>query len=227
MWTDSDTFEFFVPAKSITIQKSGDPSTPTRRWIQGIASTPHLDLQNESVDQGGIDFSYFLEHGFFNDDHKSGPEYKVGQPTEAKVTPHGLWVKGFLFEGNPRADAYWELLNSLKTSGSSRKVGFSIQGKVKRREGNKITECWIQDIAITASPVNTATWAEVVKSLTAANSPLSPESLDEDLKKEVEGDEVEKGLSFEEAVSYYISDFGLPREVAESVASYVYSNDGE
>jgi hypothetical protein len=58
------------------------------------------------------------------------------------------------------------MLERLERSGSSRKVGFSIQGKIMRREGNSILKCWLQDVAITASPVNTHTWAEVVKSLT-------------------------------------------------------------
>lgn len=219
MWsaTDPDSFSFFVPANALTIHKSSDvDGASPRKWIQGIASTPHVDLQNEVVDQAGIDFSYFLEHGFFNDDHKSGPENKIGQPTEAKVTPHGLWVKGFLFEGNPRADAYWELLQSLKVSGSQRKVGFSIQGKVKRRDGNKIRECWIQDIAVTASPVNTATWAEVAKSLSAPQATV--------VEPEENIESVEKGLSFDDAIKFYIEDCGLPPDVAKSIAEHVYGD---
>lgn len=161
-----DTFEFFVPAE---IRKS-EPGElkDTKRWIQGIASTDHVDLQDEIVVQSGIDTSYFLKYGYINDDHKPGPEHKVGEPTEARSTKAGLWIKAFLYEGDgtERCDYWWSMLERLERSGSDRKVGFSIQGKIMRREGNSILKCWLQDVAITASPVNTHTWAEVVKSLT-------------------------------------------------------------
>lgn len=159
---EKDTFTFFVPISSL--QKSED-TKDGKRWIQGIASTDDLDLQGEKVIQNGIDTGYFLEHGYFNDDHKPGPENKVGEPTECKVTKAGLWVKGFLYKGKERADYWWEHLNSLVQSDATRRAGFSIQGKVERRAGNSIVKCWLQDVAITASPVNTKTWAEIVKSL--------------------------------------------------------------
>jgi hypothetical protein len=208
-----------------------------------VASTSHRDLQGEFVEQHGIDFSYFLKHGFFNDDHKAGPENKVGQPTECKITKNGLWVKGFLFKNQPRADHYWELMQALKESGSDRTVGFSLQGKVKRRDGSTIKECWIQDIALTPAPVNTATWAEIAKSLsamqwdfsksepsdkeeddtekaqTAGGSPLVKESLD-GAKYE---DRVSKGLSYEEAVEFYVSRHGLTKEAAAAVADVVFA----
>lgn len=163
---DKDTFNFFIPITSF--QKSegeGKDKKDGKRWIQGVASTDDLDLQGETVVQSGIDTGYFLEHGYFNDDHKAGPENKVGEPTECRITKAGLWVKGFLYKGKERADYWWEHLNSLEQSEATRKAGFSIQGKVMRRAGSSITKCWLQDIAITASPVNTSTWAEIVKSL--------------------------------------------------------------
>jgi hypothetical protein len=163
-----DTFSFFIPiepiAKASADAKDKDDKGD-KRWIQGIASTEDRDLQDEVVQQTGLDLSYFLKHGYINDDHHQGPEAKVGEPTDARVTKAGLWIKGFLFKGHQRADYWWELLNALDQSGSTRKVGFSIEGKVLRRTGKSIVKCWIKDIAITASPVNTATWAEVAKSL--------------------------------------------------------------
>lgn len=155
-------FSFFVPA---TVTKGGADGND--RLIAGIASTNDLDLQGERVVQSGIDVSYFLKHGWINDDHKPGVENKVGEPIEAKITKDGLWIKASLLKGKERADYWWEHITSLQQSGSKRKVGFSIQGKVQRREGNSITKCWLQDVAITASPVNTKTWGDVVKSLSA------------------------------------------------------------
>jgi hypothetical protein len=159
-----DVFSFWVPmqiSKGTSTGKGGKK----RRWIQGIASTKDVDLQLETVEQYGIDFSYFLKYGYFNNDHKPGFENKVGQPTECRVTKEGLWTKGYLFENHKIADSIWELALSLEASQSNRKLGFSIQGKVSRRAGRKIIKCWIQDIAITAAPINTNTWLDVVKSL--------------------------------------------------------------
>jgi len=225
-WLDDDTFSCFIPAQMVLV-KGGDKGADKsgKYWIQGIASTDAKDLQGEVINQAGIDLSYFLEHGYFNDDHKPGPENKIGEPTEAKVTKNGLWVKGFLYPHKEKAVAYWDLMQNQAASGSKRKVGFSIQGKVLRRNGSTIEKCWIQDIAVTTQPVNTTTWAEIAKSLanqkwnlasekkedeaekavTAAASPLVPESL-EGKKKDVV---VAKSLSFEEACAQVRSQTGI------------------
>lgn len=245
-WISEDTFSCFVPAQMVVVKGGENGADKSgKRWIQGIASTDSRDLQGEIVNQGGIDFSYFLKHGYFNDDHKPGPDAKVGQPTEAKITKNGLWVKGFLFKNNDpnkktKADEYWDLMQQIASSQSDRKVGFSIQGKVIRRNGNTIEKCWIQDIAITTQPVNTATWAEIAKSLSAQSwdlqkdkkaeeekkdaekalsvaggSPLVPQSL-EGAKKDVV---TAKSLSFSDACSLVKSQTGITDDVA--VASIV------
>lgn len=245
-WTSEDTFSCFVPAQMVVVkggEKGADKSG--KRWIQGVASTDARDLQGEIVAQGGIDFAYFLKHGFFNDDHKPGPEHKVGEPTEAKLTKNGLWVKGYLFKSpegkTTKADEYWDLMQQLEASGSNRKVGFSIQGKVIRRNGNTIEKCWIQDIAITTQPVNTATWAEIAKSLsaqkwdlvkddenkketekalTATGSPLVPESLEGKQKDIVTA----KSLSFDEACSFVKSKLGLTDDdAAKAIVRVAFS----
>ena len=155
-------FHFFVPIEAVVKAKGDKDET---RWVQGIASTSTKDLQGEVVNQNGIDYGYFLKYGYINDDHKDGPEHKVGEPVECRMTKKGLWVKAKLYKGKERSDFWWEHINALEGNKSSRKVGFSIQGKIIRRSGNTILKCWLQDVAITASPVNTNTWAEIVKSL--------------------------------------------------------------
>jgi len=54
------TFSFFIP-----LVKSED-ATDDRRIIQGVASTPHTDLQNEVVVQKGINIDYFVDRGKLN-----------------------------------------------------------------------------------------------------------------------------------------------------------------
>lgn len=236
-WLDNNTFSFWMPAQAIVLSKGKKDGADQegRRWIQGIASTSARDLQGEIIEQNGIDFSYFLKYGFFNWDHKDGPDEKVGEPTECRLTKNGLWVKGFLWQDKKRADDVWEMMRSMSTSNSNRKMGFSIQGKVKRRAGDIIKSCWIQDIAITACPVNTSTWAEIAKSLSAqewdssaeeeekaltTSTPLVPESL-EGKQKDVKT--LDKSLSFEESVAWIQSTTGMSKDGAEAAARTIFS----
>lgn len=239
-------FSFFIPASVVKAEKDKDG----KRWIQGVASTDHTDLQGEKVDQKGIEYDYFLKHGYINDDHKSGPEHKVGEPVEAKMTKDGFWIKGFLYKGKDRADHWWEHLNSLQQSGSKRRVGFSIQGKVQKRRGNRIEKCWIQDVAITASPVNTHTWAEIAKSLahdewedkegdekalsTSSGAAMIPESLEGKQKTttwkglypdfyNIPGD---ADLSYEDCVRLLQLQKGWSRNTAETVTDAIFIKKG-
>jgi hypothetical protein len=168
-----EDFKFFVP---MSIAKGGDigESTNSKRWIQGIASTEDEDLQGEVVIQSGIDTSYFLKYGYINDDHKQGPKHKVGEPTECRVTKAGLWIKAFLYKGQEQSEYWWDLMKAQEQSGATRQIGFSIEGKIIRRAGKSILKCWLKDIAITASPVNTHSWAEIVKSLSAERWCIHP-----------------------------------------------------
>ena len=198
-------FDFWVPITKAKTKEDG-----SLRVIEGIASTPHIDLQNETVDQSGIDFKYFLNHGYFNWDHKPGSENKIGEPWECKVTPNGLYVKGIIYKGKKVADNVWEHIQTLSSnSDSKRKVGFSLQGKTVRRNGKSILKCWIQDVAITTAPINHNTYLDIVKSLgtsswcsepgsdicsccmnktlSATGSVLVPESLDSNAKVQLYG----------------------------------------
>lgn len=237
-WKDHDTFEFWMPAQAISksTKKESKEDPHGRRWIQGIASTSSRDLQGEVVEQNGIDFSYFLKYGYFNWDHKPGEDNRVGEPTEATITKNGLWVKGYLYPKGVKktADDIWEHMHATAAAGGRRKMGFSIQGKVQRREGTTIKKCWIQEIAVTSCPVNTTTWAEIAKSLSAqtwdlekdeaekaviAENPLVPESLESTVKDTV----TSKSLTFDEAIAYITTTTGMDISAAEATARVVFS----
>ncbi|MNN30586.1 hypothetical protein D3C81_1442400 [compost metagenome] len=82
----------------------------------------------------------------------------------------GLWVEGELLSGIPMADQIWELALALKKSNAPRKLGFSVEGKVVERRGNRILKAKIYNCAITPNPVNTeATWEAIVKSFQPYN----------------------------------------------------------
>lgn len=186
----------------------GGEAKDGKRWIQGIASTNARDLQGEIMEQNGIDTSYFLKSGYFNYDHRQGIENHVGQPTECKVTDQGLWVKGYIFKCKKVADDVWEHLNSLSESGATRRMGFSVEGRVIKKSGNVIEKCWLQNIAITPAPVNTTTWAEVAKSLAAAK--YKPE--------------VSKGLTFAETVQFIQQLEGLDERDATTLATLIHQS---
>jgi hypothetical protein len=153
------SFRFHIP---VDLKKSEDGKV----WIHGIASLETPDIAGETVIQKGMDLSYFLNRGFFNDNHDKTTGGKIGIPTEAKTTKSGLFVKGYLLD-TPRAQKIVELAQALDKSGGQRKLGFSIEGKVKQRDGRIIKKSWLKDVAITAEPVHPDTYMNIVKSLSA------------------------------------------------------------
>ena len=154
---EDGSFRFHLP---FDLKKGEDGKT----WIKGVASVEAADLAGETVILDGMDLSYLLKRGYFNDNHAKTTDAKVGVPTQASVTPEGLKVEGYLFD-TPRAKGIIELADALKKSGSDRRLGFSIEGKTLNRDGKVVSRSWIKDIAITAEPVNPYTYLDVVKSI--------------------------------------------------------------
>lgn len=177
MHTDEQTFMFnaFMP---VDVKKSVDTDSETYT-IAGWASTGQLDLQNEIIDPKGIDITHFREHGYINYEHKSN--IRIGYPTENCYVDvnKGLYVEAKLFKNNPYATEMIQLAETLEKSGSNRKIGFSIEGAITKRnindtrviEGVKIT-----DIAVTATPANpSATIETILKSFLTGNG-VSPDT---------------------------------------------------
>lgn len=248
-----EDFHFWVPIEKAESPVDSNSGQEVRR-IRGVASTEDKDLQGEIIHQRGLDFSYFLKHGYFNNDHKSGFINKIGEPTKAEIRNGQFWVEGFLYNDHPVADEVWELMHSQeKTPHARRKVGFSVQGKVKRRMGKQILECWVQDVAITPAPINTKTWAEIAKSFQDAEwadpetveraliagyaisnqtggSALRPESLDSDQHNLSYDDSIpsrkkkaEKTLSKEEAIRFLQLHKGYSRTTSRLIVDAHFS----
>lgn len=164
-------FRVFLPDVQF-IEKSEEAHNS--RQIQGIMSTSSLDRQGERVLAKGLDISEFLEHGHFNDNHSQDTSAIVGYPEKAWYeksikTGDGKdtegWVcKGYVLKGTARADGIWDLAKSLSKTPDKR-LGFSIEGKVVRRNNKVIEKASIRHVAITNCPVNTeATWNVLAKS---------------------------------------------------------------
>lgn len=138
--------------------------------VGGIASTDDRDLQNEIIEQAGLDLSGLRQKRIvFNDDHSKETKDILGIVDTATVTDEGLVVKGKIFKNNPAGVTYYNL---LKHGGY---VGFSVEGAVMQRDQmdkSRIKKAKLTAIALTRNPVNTKTYANFCKSLTAENEVL-------------------------------------------------------
>lgn len=150
--TDNAKIETLFTTDMDIIQKADSNEDSYR--IKGIASTERIDRDGETIIQKGLDFSQFLKFGWYNDNHKSGPSAKIGYPEIAEFRKSHWYTEGYLLKGVPVAEEYWNLAKALSKSNGTRKLGFSIEGKVVKRQNNKILKAIVRHIAVTAEPVN-------------------------------------------------------------------------
>lgn len=212
-------FEFDVEV----FQKSGAKAGEERR-IGGIVSTDGIDRQGEKLLQEGLDFSPFLEKGWFNDNHDSSTDALIGYPDKAemRVLPDGStgwYVEGYLLKGHKRADSIWELATALQKS--DRRLGFSVEGGIVERDPRDpktVRKAVVNEVAITRCPVNTGTALQVLaKSLSAAGggAPLRMESLEADPAPRPS---LKKKITKSEAMAFLMDkDPRLSREAAERI----------
>lgn len=158
-------FHIQVPAK--VWEKSGEDGK--QRRIGGIISTEHRDKQGEVVLQRGLDFTNFLgkEGGWINDNHSKETDDIVGYPISIKRTHHrgkpATYMEGYLLPEYKKSDKIWNLAQSLQKT--DRRLGFSIEGKVKQRtgtDGKTIAAAQVTNVAVTNCPVNAVTGLEVL-----------------------------------------------------------------
>lgn len=159
-------FKFIVPAE---LEKSQDGS-----WkVRGLASTGTLDQQGETIIQKGIDLTPIdAKRGVLNWDHGRGPENTIGLLDGYKKAPTGLYIEGRLFKNHSKAKAVREIMESLG-EGDRGRMGLSVEGKIIERDPNNpkiIKKCQISAVALTMNPVNTDTFADIVKSMNESES---------------------------------------------------------
>lgn len=173
--TKETNMNIFVPAEivkstEVTVDSNGTETSVGDWYVRGYASTPDLDLQGEVVEPQGIDINYFIKSGYINYEHSNRPEHIIGVPTENSYVDFqkGLFVEAKLMKSNEYAQELWRLANNLNNDGMGRKIGFSIEGKVRKRNTvnkNVIESVMITNVALTTHPANpNATWETLVKS---------------------------------------------------------------
>jgi hypothetical protein len=161
-----DSFKFILPAE-IVKSKDGE-------WkVSGLATSNSRDRQGEVILPNGIDATPIAQgKGFLNFDHDNSPESTIGVLDSYKKTKDGMFVEGRLFKNHTKAKAIYEIMSSLGKSDTGR-VGMSVEGKVLERDPNNpsiIRRCIIKNVAITMNPVNTDTYADIIKSFNGAES---------------------------------------------------------
>lgn len=172
---EQNKFNFFVgldeETENILKASSKDKSKKYDNMVvAGRATTSLKDRQGEELQPNGFIIDDFLKSGLINLEHfyvrKSDPASIIGEPIDAYVKNNEFYVKGKLYKGNKKAEALWDLLLNFKENGSSRKLGWSIEGKrlaVDPNNKKKIIKAKISHIALTLSPVGHNTYADIAK----------------------------------------------------------------
>src|SRR4030042_5106816 len=154
-------FSFWMPME-VTKSSNGDMR------IGGIATDESAsDLQGEKVFIDGLDISYLKSRGAFNWNHQKTPDAILGEVDVAQKNGKQLYVEGFLYPHVDQAAHVYKLMKGMKESGSERKLGLSIEGKVKERDmpnGKLVKKAWVKNVAITYNPINQGTFVDLIKS---------------------------------------------------------------
>ena len=168
---DINNFNFWCP---VEISKAIDEKTGEEiMLLGGIASTADEDSDGEFLDPKGFDIKPLLESGMVNWHHqaKTCPGTIVGEPTKAEIRKEGLYIETKLYPSSPVARDIWELAKTLESDSDTRRLGYSIEGRVLERGSNdktkpgykKITKAVITGVAITHQPKNPKTFANIIK----------------------------------------------------------------
>lgn len=164
--------------------EKADAAPDRQRRIAGIASSEEEDQDEQVVLQDGIDWSYFLDRGFLNDNHdksiagiigypeslerfRKGQKLPDGQTAKAALT----WVEGYLLKNHARADTVWN--TGLALQGTPRALSFSVEGKsrVRTLDGRTVVKSLVRHLAVTHIPVNAGARATLMlKSLARAQT---------------------------------------------------------
>lgn len=169
-----DRINFWLP---INIEKSSSPqrdddSRYDNMVFTGLASDSSEDDEGESMEPNGFILDRFLKSGLLNLDHlpsrakENKSSYWIGEPIDAWVKDNKFFVKGKLWKKSPEARAFWDKCLQMEESGSSRKPGMSIEGRVIERDAKnprKVKKALITNVALTFQPVNTNSFVDIIK----------------------------------------------------------------
>lgn len=159
-------FRFF--SDSFELIKAKDEAGNEVMRIGGIASTPDLDSQNEMLLLEGMDVSRAVG-ATCNWNHQSmkDPSSIIGIISKAeKRMGKGLYLECDLFQEHQKSKDVYNLTKMLAKANTKQKMAFSIEGRAISRDEldpRKVTKSIISGVALTASPINRSTFAQIIK----------------------------------------------------------------
>ena len=198
-----DRFSFWCPLEITKGQgRLVDPTTGEEIMrLGGIASTSDKDADGEFLDPQGFDIKPLLESGMVNWHHqaKGQPATIIGEPTKAEIRKEGLYIETDLYASSQIAHDVWELAKTLEHDSKTRRLGYSIEGKVVKRKSDNpkdpgykhIDKAIITGVAITHMPKNPKTFANIIK------GEIDDELEDEETTKTEGAETEEKSLDTE------------------------------
>lgn len=164
-------FSRWVPISLSKAQETEEE--PTQAAIGGICSTDDLDFEGESIAQDGLDWSYFLRHGWFNHEHEQGPSAVLGHPIKIEpVDDKRTRVEGVIYLAKDLGKRIYETALAMAKAGGGRSLGFSIEGQVLQRDPTnpkRVLKARVLNVAITSAPVNPHTNLELIARSIGAN----------------------------------------------------------
>lgn len=174
---EDNKFNFFVPLDEDFIEKASKKKGEDRykeMFLSGVASDSSVDAENETLEPKGYNLERFKKYGTINYDHKSrtNPKFIIGEPIESKVVNNKFIIKAKLYSHSPLARDVFDTILMLKASGSTRKLGWSVEGVATERDlqnPKRVTKALITGCAITPSPVNANSYADIVKGIQKNN----------------------------------------------------------
>lgn len=165
--------------------------------VEGIASTPHLDSDNDSLNSLGASFRSLPFPFILNHDHKN----PVGQVVEAVPTNKGIKVKiriPYVKEEGLLKTATDYAIHAIKynvISGLS--IGFSANksdAKVNSKGGLDINKYEIYELSLTALQANSTAFITAFKSLKEEDLDSEDNVLDPNISNEADDPEGEDTL---------------------------------
>jgi hypothetical protein len=169
----NEDFNFFIPLE-IDVEKAavnaekGSEEWYDNMYIQGVASDNSEDAQGQTLEPSGYEIDRFIKEGFIDYEHfgKKQASFHIGEPIKGVIKNNQFFLKGKLWSKSQKARDLYDTMDVMKKSGSTRKVGWSIEGKAKQKDPhnpNRILKAVINKCALTFTPINYNTWADIVK----------------------------------------------------------------
>lgn len=189
-------FTFWCPLEKS--EEIVDPTTGEKTMrLGGIASTSDEDSDGEFLDPKGFDIKPLMKSGLVNWHHqaKGQPSAIIGEPSKGEIRKDGLYLEVDLYPSSRIANEVFELAEILEKDSNTRRLGFSIEGKVLKRKSNDknnpdynhIEKAVITGVAVTHMPKNPKTFANIIKG-----------EIDEELEKEEEENDENKALTVDD-----------------------------